>query len=421
MLPLLTIKQSILLSTHPLTLSLPSHPLTRSPYRLADRPMYTLVYICIHLAVGVTFYICMETPQFKPITHLPYHQPIPLTIYLVPGGFTTRRDSGGYVATFECILLQSIPLVFTVIVLLKVPFLGLRDRDFIYCARWVGGRTMPDGHHFDFYLKWYGDAPHLARSVRRNLAYDSRCLLYHPAANNSQQCAAMEVLQELQKMYPRRDAAFLTEVVAINRFRDQKGDAAYAMIEDRPIEMLKDKRPISGAATALYLTSYNYVLEPWVNPNMTNPMTITYNSWKGYALCRLQEIYAVQSMGLDKDVYIPSYQVMRTTAAMAHSAVTHCLDVHLNFRHRLDASWSQAALRGGTTFPLEGFHSEGRTGSVSKASAGDCNFTCRKWTELVSKLMRIRARQLKVALHGWTVRAARNMQRTDKITTLRRL
>ena len=65
--------------------------------------MYTLVYICIHLAVGVTFYICMETPQFKPITHLPYPQPTPLTIYLVPGGSTSRRDSGGYVATFECI------------------------------------------------------------------------------------------------------------------------------------------------------------------------------------------------------------------------------------------------------------------------------------------------------------------------------
>ena len=301
----------------------------------------------------------------------------------------------------------------------EVPFLGLKDRDFIYCARWVGGRTMADGYHFDYYLKWFGDAPHLARSVRRNLAYDSRCLLYHSAANGSQSCAAMEVLQQLQDMYPRREAGFLTEVVTINKFRDQKGDAAYSMLESRTIEMLKEKRAALGTATTLYLTAYNYVLEPWVNPNMTNPMTITFNSWMGYALCRLQEIYATGVMGLDKDIYIPSYQVMRTTAAMAHTAVTHCQDLHLNYRHRLDANWSQGALRGGTTFPLEGFHSETRTGSVSKASAGDCNSTTRKWVELCSKLMRIRANRLKVALHGWAVRAARNVQRTDKIRTLR--
>ena len=302
----------------------------------------------------------------------------------------------------------------------KVLFLGLNDRDFIYCARWVGGRTMADGRHFDYYLKWYADAPHLARSVRRNAAYDSRCILYNCASNASQQSAAIEVLKELQDMYPRNEARFLTEVVTINKFRDQKGDAAYAMLEDRTIEMLKEKRPTNGLAMALYLSSYNYVLEPWVNPDMTNPMTITFNSWMGYALCRLQEIYAVDCMGLDKDIYIPSYQVMRTTAAMAHTAVTHCQHLHLNYRHRLDCNWSQGALRGGTTFPLEGFHSESRTGSVSKASAGDCNSTTGKWVELCSKLMRIRANRLKVAMHGWSVRAARNVLRTDKIKTLRR-
>jgi len=303
----------------------------------------------------------------------------------------------------------------------KVPFLGLSDRDFLYCARWVGGRVMADGYHFDFYVKWFGDAPHLARSVRRNASYDSRCLLFHSAPNGSQLCAGMEVLVELQKMMPRREARYLTEVVAINKYRDQKGDAAYQMIADVTIESLKEYRPASSKAMALYLTSYNYVLEPYVNPKMTNPMAITFNSWMGYSLCRLQEIYAVQVMGLDKDIYIPSYQVMRTTAAMSHSAVTHCQHLHLNYRHELDPSWSQGSLRGATTLPLEGFHSEGRTGSVSKASAGDCNFTTCKWVDICSKLMRIRARRLKLALHGWAVRAARNMQRTDKLTTLRQL
>ena len=220
-------------------------------------------------------------------------------------------------------------------------------------------------------------------------------------------------------MYPRNQARFLTDVININKFRDQKGDAAYEMITDRTIEMLKEKRPKNGAAMALYLIGYNYVLEPWVNPEMTNPMAITFNSWMGYALCRLQEIYAVDCMGLDKDIYIPSYQVMRTTAAMTHTAVNHCLHLHLNYRHRLDANWSQGALRGGTTFPLEGFHSESRTGSVSKATGGDCNSTTGKWLQLCSKLMRIRANRLKVSLHGWAVRAARNVQRIDKIKTLR--
>lgn len=303
----------------------------------------------------------------------------------------------------------------------KVPFLGLPDDDFLYCARWVGGRVMADGHHFDYYLKWFGDAPHLARSVRRNAAYDSRCLLYHSASNGSMLCAGLEVLVELQRTMPRREAQYLTEVVSINKYRDQKGDAAYQMIADETIESLRKYRPVGSAAMALYLESYNYVLEPFVNPKMTNPMAITFNSWLGYSLCRLQEIYAVQVMALDKDIYIPSYQVIRTTAAMAHSAVTHCMDLFLNYRHRLDANWSQGSLRGATTLPLEGFHSEGRTGSVSKASAGDCNFTTCKWVDICSKLMRIRARRLKLAFHGWAVRAARNMQRTDKLTTLRQL
>ena len=66
-------------------------------------------------------------------------------------------------------------------------------------------------------------------------------------------------------------------------------------------------------------------------------------------------------------------QAMRTAAAMAHAAVLHVLDIFRNYRHRLDAEWSQGSLRGANTFSLEGLHSEARTGSVSKAT--DQNWT----------------------------------------------
>eukprot|EP00966_Prymnesium_polylepis_P323703 7379852-Prymnesium_polylepis.1 len=204
-------------------------------------------------------------------------------------------------------------------------FLGLPDRDFIYCARWAGARTMADGKSFNYFLKWYADAPHLARTARRNLAYDTRSLLYVSYPNGGQQCATMAALEELQNIMPRQEGRFLTEIFKINEWRDQKGDAAYAMLRASTIQMLLDHRPTMGAATALYLTSYNYVLEPWVNPEMTNPMAITFCSWFGYGLACLNEIYIVEVMQLDKDLYLPSYQLVRTTAAMAHTATLHCL------------------------------------------------------------------------------------------------
>ena len=63
----------------------------------------------------------------------------------------------------------------------KVPFLGLDDRDFIYCARWVGGRTMADGYHFDYYLKWYVPALHQSYTCVCAYAYPSpQCLRLLP-------------------------------------------------------------------------------------------------------------------------------------------------------------------------------------------------------------------------------------------------
>ena len=301
-----------------------------------------------------------------------------------------------------------------------VLFLGLPDRDFIYAARYAGAREMADGKRFNYFVQWYGDWAHLARTARRNLAYDSRSLLYvsHTGVG-THECAMMEALIELQQIMPRAEAAFLTDVVQINKWRDQKGDAALFMIRASTIEMLRKHRPKFGNATALYLTTYNYSLEPWINPDLTNPMAITFNAWVGYTLALCQELYVVKVEKLDKDLYLPSYQLVRTTALMAHAATDHCLHVKLDFSHRLDEQWTQAALRAAATMALEGCHSEGRTGSVSKASAGDCNFTVAKWPALVSKLQRIRWRRIVIGLHGWKGRAVRNMQRVDKITTLR--
>jgi len=107
---------------------------------------------------------------------------------------------------------------------------------------------------------------------------------------------------------------------------------------------------------------------------------------------------------------------MRAAAAMAHAAVLHVLDIFRNYRHRLDPEWSQGSLRGANTFPLEGLHSEARTGSVSKAT--DQNWTVAGWATLASKLQQVRDQRLSVAFHGWKTRAARNVQRTDKILTL---
>ena len=101
----------------------------------------------------------------------------------------------------------------------RVPFLGLTDPDFVLFARCLGGKEMLDGQHFDFFVKWYGDAPHLARSVRRNLAYESRTLLFVSLPSGVQVCAQMEELMELQRMMPQRDGRFLTEVWQINRWR----------------------------------------------------------------------------------------------------------------------------------------------------------------------------------------------------------
>ena len=93
----------------------------------------------------------------------------------------------------------------------------------------------------------------------------------------------MEELAELKKQLPRDAGGFLTEIIQMNQWRDQKGDAAYAMICLSTIQLLIEKRPQTHHATALYLMASNYLLEPFVNPNMTNPMAITACVYIGYA------------------------------------------------------------------------------------------------------------------------------------------
>jgi hypothetical protein len=122
------------------------------------------------------------------------------------------------------------------------PCLGLPDRDFVLVAPWVGGRVMPDKHHFDYFPKWFGDAQHLARTMRRNLCYETRSLVFLSLPNGAQRCAEMQELIELQNAAPRgeqRSFRYLTEIVQINKWRDQKGDAAYEMLKASTIEHLK--------------------------------------------------------------------------------------------------------------------------------------------------------------------------------------
>ena len=69
----------------------------------------------------------------------------------------------------------------------------------------------------------------------------------------------------------------------MNKWRNQKGDAACAMLPSSTIELLIEKRPKPHHATALYLIAFNYLLGPFVDPNMTNPMAITTCVNIGYA------------------------------------------------------------------------------------------------------------------------------------------
>jgi hypothetical protein len=181
--------------------------------------------------------------------------------------------------------------------------------------------------------------------------------------------ATMKELSELKEaLGDSKDGRFLTEIISINQWRDQKGDAAYAMLQASTIMLLKRVRSKTHHATTVYLTAFNHLLEPYINPNMTNPLAIVCSVWVGYSVLRLWEIYIALCLRLDKDLYLPSYQCLRTAKAMAHAATTHVLDLHRNYRHKLDKEWSQGSLRGINTRGLEGKHSEARTGSVSKST-----------------------------------------------------
>lgn len=294
-------------------------------------------------------------------------------------------------------------------------FLGLSDPDFVLLAPCIGGRVMADGVHFDFFPKWYGDGPHLARTMRRNLTYETRSLIFNQLANGAERCAQMSELEQLKAAAPRgqeRSFAFLTEIITINKWRDQKGDAAYAMLSAKTLTLLERWRPDTYHATYLYLLAGNYLLEPYVNPNMTNPMAATCSAYIGYGLMQLQELYVVQFLEFDADIHLASYQQRRTASAMAHTVPLHFLDIHRNSAHLMDATWSQASLRGANTFGLEGRHGQGRTLYAGR------NWTPAGWCKMMTKLQRIDDRRLAVAFHGWKTRAARNVQRTDKILTL---
>ena len=104
------------------------------------------------------------------------------------------------------------------------------------------------------------------------------------------------------------------------------------MLSASTIELLRKHRPNTCSATALYLTAFNYLLEPFVNPEMTNPMAVTCSVYIGYGILRLWETYIVDCLKLDKDLFLPSYR-----AAVESGDLAQILAPQLG-SHTLDAA-----------------------------------------------------------------------------------
>ena len=105
----------------------------------------------------------------------------------------------------------------------------------------------------------------------------------------------------------------LKDLVNINEWFDQRNEAAEKLISLDTIALLRKEEP-KDRATPLAMMATYFLMEPFVNPNFTNPLKMVEYVWRGLAIWEQQEAYVVHALKShigkgNKKLHCPSYQL----------------------------------------------------------------------------------------------------------------
>ena len=265
-------------------------------------------------------------------------------------------------------------------------------------------------------IGWLGDIAHLVRTFRRNLDNLGVSWIFQTTVNNKAEddvFASFDHLRDLAQQGCLSRHFGLADVVTINRWRDQKSDAAYRLCSRKTIALLETYAP-QDKATIIALHAMFLIAEVFKNPNFTCPLKIVEYLWEALAIFESQEVYVKDVAKINVDEHCPSYQFRETVRLMVHGATNYVLKFA---RHMIPAgrSWQDCRLSRCNSDPLEGLHSDGRC-----LHGNDCNFTAAEWCRLVSHLQMLNESRVPLQKAGLEVPAPKNSGKSmsGTITTL---
>ena len=297
-----------------------------------------------------------------------------------------------------------------------VRFLGLDVPEYKYWSRHLGTKTIrvgTDQYVVEYFWEWYGDIPHLVRTVRRNLYNPRLELVTYVHPNGTHDWAMLEEITALSNLVGklastcegfRYTGRSLKYISTVEKMRDQKGDASYALVSLETMDCLMRHQAETARPIMLYFVATFYLVEPFINPEFTNPFLIAAFLWTSHLLFERIESY-VEDKGLAKDISLMSPAMRRTAATLSHNGCNHILKMFRLVQSgaiEADFQWHQLALRLINTKSLEGMHGAARTKGT------DVNFTFAQWCRFAAKLARKQNKLNKLAAKGFIRGAPKN-------------
>jgi len=200
----------------------------------------------------------------------------------------------------------------------------------------------------------------------------------------------------------------LKDMVNINKFCDQKGDAAYHLISLEIIGMMERYIP-QDRATILASKAMYFRMEPMLNPKFTNPFEIITWIWRGYRVFQRQEQYISKIVG-DLNLHTASHQFRKGAEVMTYGATDYILAFHRG-KHQHGWDWADLGLCRANDDPLEGMHSEERCGHEVQKGA-DMNVDLNSHCGVMSRVQQVYNRLPILREAGWNIAQPKHAEKS---------
>jgi hypothetical protein len=166
-------------------------------------------------------------------------------------------------------------------------------------------------------------------------------------------------------------------------FRDQKGDAAKALLKQDTMECMVKVRGEKCFPLLLYIVMTFYWTGVFINPDFTRPYLVAHYLFTAKGILDMLESF-VELHKLPKDIYLMSSASRRTINSMCHTGIHHPLKMYRKaeqMAYVLDKYWRRASLKAVNTKPMEGYHGSIRT------DGNDFNKAPDEWCDSTSAMV----------------------------------